>query len=124
MTHEPIGFLGAGLLGTPIAANLLEAGYPVRIYNRTRAKLDPLVARGARAEVRPADVASPGGIGLSVLWNGAAIDDVATPELFSAALRPPCESHADCEGLAKSGGGEQLAGLVGQPPGQRRRGLG
>ena len=30
-----IGFMGLGIMGTPMAANLLKAGYPVKVYNRS-----------------------------------------------------------------------------------------
>jgi 3-hydroxyisobutyrate dehydrogenase-like beta-hydroxyacid dehydrogenase len=45
---EPVGVVGLGLLGTALCERLLGAGYEVRVYNRTRAKADPLLALGAR----------------------------------------------------------------------------
>lgn len=44
---EKIGFIGLGSLGTPIALNLVESGYPVYVYNRTAAKAAPLKEKGA-----------------------------------------------------------------------------
>src|SRR5262245_17757434 len=44
---RPVGFVGLGLLGTALCERLLDAGYSVAIYNRTRAKAEPLIARGA-----------------------------------------------------------------------------
>jgi 2-hydroxy-3-oxopropionate reductase len=44
-----IGFLGLGIMGGPMAANLVEAGFDVTGYNRTRAKVDGLVAAGGKA---------------------------------------------------------------------------
>ena len=52
---ETIGFIGLGNLGAPIAANLLAAGHALRVYNRTAAKADDLVERGAVRADRPAD---------------------------------------------------------------------
>ena len=46
MKHK-IGFMGLGIMGTPMAANLLKAGYPVMIYNRSPEKAAPLVQQGA-----------------------------------------------------------------------------
>ncbi len=43
-----IGVIGLGLMGTAIAGRLLAHGYEVRVWNRTRARADPLLARGAR----------------------------------------------------------------------------
>ena len=44
---EPIGLVGTGLFGTALAERLLADRFPVVIYNRTRAKAEPLLARGA-----------------------------------------------------------------------------
>jgi 3-hydroxyisobutyrate dehydrogenase-like beta-hydroxyacid dehydrogenase len=44
---EPVGLIGTGFLGTALAERLLAAGFPVVVYNRTRAKAEPLLARGA-----------------------------------------------------------------------------
>jgi 3-hydroxyisobutyrate dehydrogenase-like beta-hydroxyacid dehydrogenase len=44
---EPVGLVGTGLFGTAIAERLLAGGYRVVVFNRTREKADPLIARGA-----------------------------------------------------------------------------
>jgi len=54
---ETIGFIGLGLMGKPMAANLLKAGYPVVVHSRSQGPVDELVARGARKGTSPADVA-------------------------------------------------------------------
>ncbi len=46
-TKKPIGVIGLGLMGTAITERLLEHGYPVFIWNRSRDKSDPLIQRGA-----------------------------------------------------------------------------
>ena len=43
-----VGFIGLGHMGAGMAANLLKAGHEVTVYNRTRAKAEPLVKGGAR----------------------------------------------------------------------------
>ena len=43
-----IGWIGAGRMGFQLATRLLEAGHDVTVYNRTRAKAEPLVALGAK----------------------------------------------------------------------------
>ena len=45
---ETIGFIGLGHLGLPMATNLLNAGYALRVYNRTASKAESLVAQGAQ----------------------------------------------------------------------------
>jgi 3-hydroxyisobutyrate dehydrogenase-like beta-hydroxyacid dehydrogenase len=44
---EPVGLVGTGLFGTALAELLLADGFPIAVYNRTRAKAEPLLARGA-----------------------------------------------------------------------------
>jgi 3-hydroxyisobutyrate dehydrogenase-like beta-hydroxyacid dehydrogenase len=52
-----IGWIGTGRMGFALAARLLDAGYDVSVYNRTRAKAEPLVERGAKIVDRPSDLA-------------------------------------------------------------------
>lgn len=47
MSDLKIGFVGTGLMGLPMARNLLRAGFQVSAYNRTRTRAEPLVAEGA-----------------------------------------------------------------------------
>jgi len=54
---ETIGFIGLGLMGRPMAKNLLKAGYPVIAHNRSRGAVDDLVSAGATGAATPADVA-------------------------------------------------------------------
>jgi 3-hydroxyisobutyrate dehydrogenase-like beta-hydroxyacid dehydrogenase len=44
---EPVGVVGTGLFGTALAERLLAGGFPTLVYNRTRFKADPLLAKGA-----------------------------------------------------------------------------
>jgi 2-hydroxy-3-oxopropionate reductase len=57
MTHDTIGFIGLGLMGKPMAKNLLEAGFLVIVHSRSPAPVDELVAAGAQRATSPADVA-------------------------------------------------------------------
>ena len=52
-----IGWIGIGRMGYALATRLLEAGYDVSVYNRTRAKAEPLAALGAKIVDRPVDLA-------------------------------------------------------------------
>ena len=56
-TGRPIGWIGMGRMGYPMAERLLKAGHDVAVYNRTRSKAEPLVQRGARIVGAPADLA-------------------------------------------------------------------
>jgi 3-hydroxyisobutyrate dehydrogenase-like beta-hydroxyacid dehydrogenase len=52
-----VGWIGTGRMGYQLALRLLKAGYDVGVYNRTRAKCEPLSAHGAKIVDRPADLA-------------------------------------------------------------------
>jgi 2-hydroxy-3-oxopropionate reductase len=54
---ETIGFIGLGLMGRPMAANLLKAGYPLVVHSRSPAPVDALAAQGATRANSPAEVA-------------------------------------------------------------------
>ncbi|MBN9391704.1 MAG: NAD(P)-dependent oxidoreductase [Chloroflexi bacterium] len=79
---EKIGFIGLGLLGLPMAANLQEAGYSLVVYNRTAAKAEPLVAKGAELAPTIIEAVQPGGITISILWNDTALEEVVTEEFL------------------------------------------
>jgi 3-hydroxyisobutyrate dehydrogenase len=53
-----IGWIGAGRMGTPMAERLLKAGHGVKVWNRTRAKAEPLAAKGATIADTLSDLAS------------------------------------------------------------------
>ena len=57
MRKPRIGFIGLGTMGMPMAARLLEAGYPLTVFNRTQKKMLPLVAKGATGADSPKSVA-------------------------------------------------------------------
>ena len=56
-TRETVGFIGLGLMGRPMAHNLLKRGYPVVVHSRSPAPVDELVAAGAVRATSPSDVA-------------------------------------------------------------------
>jgi len=76
---ETLGFIGLGNMGQPIAANLLAAGYGLRVYNRTASRAAPLLVKGATATKNPADVAPPGGIVLTMLADDRALEEICLP---------------------------------------------
>ena len=57
MSTLKLGYIGLGLMGKPIAQNLLKAGFPVVVHNRSRQKVEELVRLGATAADNPAQVA-------------------------------------------------------------------
>jgi len=57
-TKPTLGFIGLGLMGKPMAKNLLNAGYPLVVHNRSREAVQELVGEGALEGFSPKDVAS------------------------------------------------------------------
>jgi 3-hydroxyisobutyrate dehydrogenase-like beta-hydroxyacid dehydrogenase len=70
-----VGFIGLGHMGAGMAANLIAAGHEVTVYNRTPAKVQALVERGARAAARGAD-ACRGEVVITMLADDAALESV------------------------------------------------
>ncbi|GCF09855.1 NAD(P)-dependent oxidoreductase [Dictyobacter arantiisoli] len=85
---EMIGFIGLGQLGLPMATNLLAAGYPLRVYNRTASKAESLLARGAHLANQPADVVTSGRIVATIVWDDAALESVVMSDGFLERLGP------------------------------------
>src|ERR1041384_2714812 len=85
-----IGWLGLGSMGQVMAARVLEAGHELTLFNRTPAKAQSLVERGARLAATPAEVAAAVGDGLFVtmLADAAALRAVLEQGGALAALSP------------------------------------
>jgi 3-hydroxyisobutyrate dehydrogenase len=65
--NQKVAILGLGTMGAGMAKNLLAAGFPVTVYNRTRTKAEPLAAAGARVAGSPADAARDADVIISML---------------------------------------------------------
>ena len=72
-----IGFIGLGIMGRPMARNLLKAGFPVTVHNRSRAKVDELVKDGATAAASPEETAAQAEIIITMLPNSPDVELVA-----------------------------------------------
>ncbi len=84
-----VGFIGLGVMGAPMARNLLAAGYEVVAWNRSAGPLEELAAAGARAVDGPAAVAREADVVISIVKDDAAVREVlAGPEGAIAAARP------------------------------------
>ena len=70
---EPVAFLGTGIMGAPMARNLLKAGFQVRVWNRTRDKARVLAADGADLAETPADAVREAAFVITMLTDGAAV---------------------------------------------------
>lgn len=70
-----VGFIGLGLMGNPMAKNILKAGFPLVVYNRTPSKTEELKKLGARLAKTPAELASTVDVVITMV---TAPDDVAS----------------------------------------------
>ena len=64
---ETIGFIGLGVMGKPMAKNLIKAGFSLVVHNRSRAAVDEVVGAGAKAGGSPADVARQSSIVITMV---------------------------------------------------------
>lgn len=80
-----VAFLGTGLMGAPMAARLLAAGYPLTAWNRTAARAQALQPAGAQVAATPAAAVDGSDIVITMLEDGAVVAQVT--ELAAAGLR-------------------------------------
>jgi 2-hydroxy-3-oxopropionate reductase len=83
-----IGWVGTGLMGSRMAANLLRAGHQLAVWNRTRAKAQPLLEQGAAWAESPAALAAGCEVLMTSLTDAAAVDAVLFGAHAAASLRP------------------------------------
>jgi 3-hydroxyisobutyrate dehydrogenase len=84
-----VAVLGTGTMGAPIARRLLDAGFSVRVWNRTQARAQPLGADGAHVTASPAEAADGAGVVLTMLSDGAAVEHAMLgPAGALAAMQP------------------------------------
>lgn len=74
--NESIGFIGLGIMGRGMAANLLRAGFNLSVWNRTPSRMTPLVEAGARAAGGPAEVARLSDIIITCVSDTADVEEV------------------------------------------------
>lgn len=71
-----IGYIGVGLMGKPMVVRLLDAGYDVSVWNRSRDKLDALIDGGASAAETPAELAANSDFVFMCLMDAKAVEAV------------------------------------------------
>jgi 2-hydroxy-3-oxopropionate reductase len=71
-----VGLIGLGLMGKPMGMNLLKAGFPVTVWNRTASRADELVAAGAKLAPSPRELAANCEFVLSIVSDPPALEDV------------------------------------------------
>lgn len=100
MTIKRAGFVGLGIMGAPMAQNLLKAGFEVTVWNRTAARMEPLVAAGARPAASPAEVAAASDVTVSCVTNSADVEQVALGPRGVIEGAPRGSVYIDCSTIA------------------------
>lgn len=75
-TADTVAVLGTGIMGAPMARNLLGAGLPVVAWNRTRDKAERLVSAGGRLAETPPEACAAAGVVVTMLSDGETVDAV------------------------------------------------
>src|SRR6266511_5459109 len=71
---QVVGFIGLGIMGRPMAKNLLKAGYPLIVHSRGQGPVQELVGAGAKAASTPKDVAAQAEILITMLPNSPDVE--------------------------------------------------
>ena len=76
MPQPRVSFIGLGLMGRPMGHNLLKAGFPLVVWNRTAWRADSLVAAGARLAASPKEAAAAADILITIVSDPPALEEV------------------------------------------------
>src|SRR5262245_34382204 len=89
MANPTVGFIGLGIMGKPMARNLLKAEYPLVIHNRSRAAVDELSKEGAQPAASSKEVAARSEVIITMLPDSPDVELVYTGEngVFSGAKK-------------------------------------
>ncbi len=123
-----IGFLGLGTMGVPLANNLRKAGYAITVWNRTPAKAEPLVKKGARLARSPLECATNQDVVFTCVSDEVALEAVlegpqgvlaglaAGDILVDASTSGTRETRSLRERVEQKGGAFISAPLIGSRP--------
>ncbi len=78
--QETVGFIGLGIMGSGMSRNLLKAGFPLIVWNRTASRMVPLVEAGAQAAESPADLASRAEVIITCVSDTPDVEEVILGE--------------------------------------------
>ena len=93
-----IAFLGTGLMGAPMCQNLLSAGLPLTVWNRSQAKAEPLAKRGAVVADSPQSAAADADVVITMLSDGPAVSAVMFEQGAADAIREGA-THIDMSSI-------------------------
>lgn len=95
-----VGFIGLGLMGRPMALNLLKAGHEVHVWSRRRASMAPLLDAGAGDCASAAEVARRAAVTISMVADAPDVEEVTLGEAGVAAAARPGHIHIDMSTIA------------------------
>ncbi|XP_050234850.1 glyoxylate/succinic semialdehyde reductase 2, chloroplastic isoform X2 [Mercurialis annua] len=90
-----VGFLGLGIMGTPMAHNLIKAGCDVTVWNRTKSKCDTLISLGAKYKPSPKEVADACDVTFAMLADPESAVEVACGKHGAASGMVPGKGYVD-----------------------------
>ena len=109
-----VGFIGLGLMGHPMAANLLKAGHSLTVWNRTASRGDDLVAQGAKRAGSPRELAAASEVVITIVSDPPALESVLWGEsgvfaglkrgsliIESSTVSPALERRASASAVAQ-----------------------
>ena len=97
---KTLAFLGTGLMGAPMAINLIKAGFHVRCYNRTPSKTSPVTDAGGAAFDTPREAAQGADIIISCVTNGPDVEAILFGEGGAATAAKPNALFIDMSTIA------------------------
>jgi 2-hydroxy-3-oxopropionate reductase len=71
-----VGLMGLGLMGTPMGRNLLKAGFPLIVWNRTKERASDLVRAGAKLAENPRETASQSDVLITIVSDPPAVEEI------------------------------------------------
>ena len=82
-----IGFIGTGLMGLPMAKNILKAGYSLKAFNRSKNKAAPLKDQGAEISSSIKEAVSDSDVVITMLTDDTAVDEIMSSSDFLGGLK-------------------------------------
>ncbi|MEP7216275.1 MAG: NAD(P)-dependent oxidoreductase [Anaerolineaceae bacterium] len=100
MTITRVGFIGLGIMGAPMAANLLSAGFQLSVWNRTAGRADSLLAAGASLAASPREVAEVSEVTLSCVTNSPDVEAITLGPNGIIEGAAPGSVYIDCSTIS------------------------
>jgi 2-hydroxy-3-oxopropionate reductase len=94
--NTTVAFIGLGIMGAPMAGHLLDAGYQVIGYNRSRRAVDRLVAKGAKAAATAAEAVRGADVVITMVPDSPDVEEITVGEDGFYAVAKPGLLHIDC----------------------------